>query len=407
MQCGLLGHKLQHSFSPIIHGVLGDYAYSLFEKEENELEDFILNGNWTGLNVTIPYKKTVIPYLDILSDTAKSAGSVNTIVKRADGSMYGDNTDVYGFMELVKHSGINVAYKKALILGSGGASGAVYTALRDLGAIPVVISRSGENNYNNLNLHDDAEIIVNTTPLGMYPNNGEAAVDLKLFPACNGVFDLVYNPSKTALIIQAEELGIPYAGGLYMLVAQAKKSAEVFVDCKIPDGKIKMIYDALSFRRLNVSFIGMPGCGKTTIAKAFAKRINHPFFDSDEEIALRTGRTPADIISKDGESTFRDIESEVIADLGKVPGNVIATGGGVVLRAENYKALHQNGLIVWIKRNIDNLDTKDRPLSQSMGLDELYKEREPLYKKYSDIVIDNDSEPDEIARKLYLSLRQQ
>lgn len=242
MICGLLGEKLGHSFSPQIHKQLGDYSYSLYEKSPEELEEFIKHGDWNGLNVTIPYKKTVVPFLDFLGERAQRTGSVNTIVRRSDGSLFGDNTDVYGFIKMVEHSRILVSNRKVLVLGSGGASTAVVAALSELKANPVVISRSGENNYSNLDRHKDAQIIVNTTPVGMYPKVGFSPIDLRLFADCCGVLDVIYNPAKTELLLQAESLGIPYENGLYMLVAQAKRSAELFGGVEIEDEKLEKIY---------------------------------------------------------------------------------------------------------------------------------------------------------------------
>jgi len=390
LKCGLLGEKLGHSYSPQIHSRLGDYDYQLFEKDPNQVEDFLKNGDFHGLNVTIPYKKTVFPFMSEISDAARATGSINTIVRREDGSLYGDNTDVYGFAAMVRYADIDVSGTKALVLGSGGASAAVCFALEGMNCKPVVISRSGENNYHNLHLHQDAEIIVNTTPLGMYPGNGKSPVDLSQFPACKGVLDVVYNPSRTRLFLQAEELNIPCASGLYMLVAQAKRSSEQFMDRPIEDSLIGEIYDTLSMSMQNIILIGMPGCGKTTTAKKLRKVTGREVFDADKEFTAKFGRTPSDVIKQDGEPAFRDMEHEIIAELGKKSGVIIATGGGVVTREENYPSLHQNGLIVWLKRNIFSLPTNNRPLSQTTSLSDMYAKREPLYSAFADLVIDLD-----------------
>lgn len=388
LRCGLLGRKLGHSYSPQIHKMLKDYEYLLYEREEEDIPSFLHSTFWTGLNVTIPYKKTVIPFLDEVSDTVKRTGSANTLVRRRDGAIYGDNTDVYGFTQLVYYSGIDVKGKKTLILGSGGACASVLASLEDLGAKPLIISRSGENNYENLYLHYDAEIIVNTTPLGMYPNNGVSPVDLSKFPKCCGVFDLIYNPSKTALLLQAEKLGIPSENGLFMLVAQAKRSSEQFVSEGIPDSETTRIYSSLQISMKNIVLIGMPGCGKSTIAKMLGEATGRNIFDSDAEILRRTGMKPSEIITQKGEKAFRDIECEVIAEIGKESHSIIATGGGVITREENYNSLHQNGIILWLKRDVSALPLDDRPLSQIKSPAVLYKERKPLYEKFADITIE-------------------
>ena len=406
--CGLLGKKLGHSYSPIIHSMLASYEYSLFEKSESELEDFLKNGAFSGLNVTIPYKKAVLPFVSEMSESVKRTGSANTIVRRKDGSLYADNTDVYGFIELVKHSKISVKGKKVLVLGSGGASAAVVSGLNSLLARPVVISRTGENNYNNLHLNKDAEIIVNTTPLGMYPDNGSSPIDLSFFNNLSGVIDIIYNPALTSLLLQAESLNIPHIGGLYMLVAQAKKSAELFSGEKILDEKISQICSKLSVSMKNIVLTGMPGCGKSTIASILNRETRRPIFDSDSVIEKTYGTRPSEIITKRGENAFREIETSVLKELGKKSASIIATGGGAVTRSENYPLLHQNGIIVYIKRDIKRLATFDRPLSQN-NLELLFRERAPLYEKFADVVIDNDSSAEIAAKKIinYLKIQEE
>ena len=271
MQCGLLGRKLGHSYSPQIHAMLGSYGYALFEKEPEALEDFLKNGDFTGLNVTIPYKKDVIPFLDELSDRAKRLGAVNTIVRKPDGRLIGHNTDYFGFETMLADSGIDMQGKKALVCGSGGASNTAVAVLREHGAHVVILSRSGPDNYQNLERHADAALIVNATPVGMYPNvDGAAIEDLSLFPKLEGVLDLIYNPARTKILLAAEERGLKTENGLKMLVAQAKESAEWFTGCSIPDSRIDGIHHAMRLEMENIVLIGMPGCGKTTIGRLLA-----------------------------------------------------------------------------------------------------------------------------------------
>lgn len=391
LKCGLLGRKLGHSYSPAIHGMLSDYSYELFEREPEQLEDFLLHGDWNGINVTIPYKKSVLPYCRELSPLAKEIGSVNTIVRRPDGSLFGDNTDAYGFESLVKKSGIDVRGKKALVLGSGGASVTVVAVLKRLGADSVtVISRSGEDNYDNLQKHADARIIVNTTPLGMYPNNGQAAVDLKTFPDCEGVLDAVYNPARTALLLQAEQRGIPHAGGLYMLVAQAKRSSEIFTGSSIPDSEIERIEKVLSAQMQNIILIGMPSSGKSTIAAALGKRLGRPVYEADALIEEEAGMDIPAIFASHGEDYFRQLETQVLRKLGAMSGAIISTGGGSVTREENYAPLHQNGRMIWLLRDTDKLDKTGRPVSLRSDLNELYARREPMYARFADLKADNN-----------------
>lgn len=393
LNCGLLGEKLGHSYSPQIHSMLADYEYKLFEKSPEELEDFLKSGEFDGLNVTIPYKKSVMPYCAELSPTAAQIGSVNTIVRRSDGSLYGDNTDAFGFENLIVHNGIEVKGKKALVLGTGGASVTAQAVLKNLGAREVVvISRKGEDNYENIAKHADAEIIANTTPVGMYPNNGKAAVDLTQFPKLSGVLDVVYNPARTALLLQAEKLCIPCAGGLYMLVSQAKRSCELFTGKSIPDSEIDRIERVLSHQMQNIVIIGMPGSGKTAVSTMLAERLGRKIFDTDTIVSEKAGVTIPEIFAAQGEAGFRKLETEATAEVGKLSGNIISTGGGVVTVADNYELLHQNGVIVWIERDTNKLARDGRPISLSSDLNELYAARLPLYERFADIKADNNGD---------------
>ena len=389
MKCGLLGRKLGHSYSPQIHAQLADYPYELFEKEPEELENFLKTGDFTGINVTVPYKKNVIPFLDELTPKAKKLGAVNTIVRR-DGKLIGHNTDYFGFLTMVRSSGLDVAGKKVLVLGSGGASNTAVAVLDELGAQVTVISRSGENSYENLHLHADAALLVNTTPVGMYPNTGASPVNLDLFPNLKGVLDVIYNPARTQILLDAEKRGLVAINGLLMLVAQAKEAAEWFAGTEISDDKIPEIYSSLRCRMENIILIGMPGCGKSTIGRKLAETLGKEFVDADEALEAHFGRLITDIIPQDGEAAFRAMETEILQMLGKRSGLIIATGGGCITQQRNYSLLHQNGTIFWLKRDLQKLPTNGRPLSQQNKLTELYRVRKPLYQAFSDVTIDND-----------------
>lgn len=390
---GLLGETLGHSFSPQIHACLGDYEYKLFEVAPGDLGDFLRSGSFEGLNVTIPYKKAVMPYLAEISENAKAIGSVNTITVLPNGTLRGDNTDYDGFLYLVRRSGIAVNGKKALVLGTGGASLPVKKVLSDLGAREIIsISRTGENNYQNLEKHFDADLIVNTTPVGMYPNNLQSPLSLEGFTQLSGVLDIVYNPQKTQLILDAEQRGIPAFSGLTMLVAQAKRAAELFLNTNIDDRKNDEIYETLSRQMKNIVLVGMPGCGKSTVGKALAKRLSRPFFDADQEIVKRAGKSIPEIFQTEGEAGFRKIETEVLFDLCRQSGAVIATGGGAVTVPKNHGILRQNSLVVFINRDIAVLPTNGRPLSEQNDLHEMFRQRLPLYRAVCDYEVDGNSE---------------
>ena len=400
MRCGLLGKKLGHSYSPQIHSYFSDYTYELFEKSPEELEFFLKHGDFSGLNVTMPYKKDVIPYLDELSDRAAELGAVNTIVRRNDGTLIGHNTDYFGFQSMLNRSGLQVAGKKVLVLGSGGASATAVAVLKKQGSNVVVISRNGESNYNNLEQHADASVIVNTTPVGMYPNVGVSPVDLALFPELEGVLDVVYNPARTQLLLDAEEIGLIANNGLWMLVAQAKESAEWFTGTTISDNKIADIHRILQKQMENLVLVGMPGCGKSTIGSLLANLLNKKFVDADEVVAKQAGMTIPEIFATSGEKGFRDLETRVLSELGKESGMVIATGGGCVTRQENYPFLHQNGRILWIRRDIEKLPVNGRPLSQRSNLEEMYRIRRPHYEAFADYSVDNDGSQEETVAQI-------
>ncbi len=389
MNCGLLGRKLSHSYSPAIHSLLGDYEYSLFEKEPEQVADFIKNGSWDGLNVTIPYKKDAFALCDECSPLAKELGSVNTLVRLGNGRIFGENTDAWGFDQMLSRVRVDCKGKKALVLGSGGASVTVQAVLRLAGANVVVVSRTGKNNYENLHLHKDAEILVNTTPVGMYPNNGESPVDLDDLPNLKAVLDLIYNPARTKLILDAEAKAIPCESGLYMLVAQAVRASELWTGKEIPTEKMDAVWKTVGFSMENIVLVGMPGSGKSTVGKFLAAETGRKFVDSDEELVKKIGEIPA-FFAKNGEEAFRQEETAVLAELGKQSGLVIATGGGVVTREENYPLPHQNGKIFWLCRDLEQLPTDGRPLSQKEGVGALFTKRKPLYEAFSDCIVDNN-----------------
>ena len=400
MNCGLLGKTLGHSYSAQIHSYLGDYSYKLFEKQPEELESFIRTGDFTGLNVTIPYKKDVIPFCDILTDCAKKLGAVNTIIRRKDGTLIGHNTDYFGFRSMVDHSGIDVCGRKTLVLGSGGASVTAVAVLQELGANVIVISRSGVNNYSNLELHSDASVIVNATPVGMYPHAGTSPVDLDQFPNLTGVLDIVYNPTRTQLLIDAAKRGIPAENGLWMLIAQAKEGAEWFTGQTISDSVIQVIHKKMCKQMENLILIGMPGCGKSTIGKILALKLGKQFVDADAAIEQRAGMSIPEIFAKYGEEEFRKLETSVLEELGQKSCLVIATGGGCVTKQVNYPLLHQNGTIFWIQRPISQLATGGRPLSKAGKLEEMFQSRKPLYESFADYTVFNDSAPENTVTQI-------
>ena len=399
---GLLGRKLGHSWSAPIHAALGCADYRLIELEPEELGTFLAREDIGGLNVTIPYKRDVMAYCDVFDPMAEAIGSVNTLVRRADGKLYGYNTDAAGFCFMAQRAGIGFAGKKTLVLGSGGASRTAAACAKRLGAREVVvISRSGENNYTNLGRHADAERIVNTTPVGMYPNNGAAAVDLTAFPACAGVLDLIYNPRRTALLLQAEELGIPCSDGLPMLVAQAKAAEERFFDRPIADRENERILVQLRREMTNLVLIGMPGSGKSTVGAALAALTGREAIDIDARIAEKAGCSIPEIFAKGGEAAFRALEREVAAACGALSGKLLLTGGGVVKTPENYAALHQNGRIYQLLRPLELLPTDGRPLSQGEDLAAMWAERAPLYERFRDAAIDNSGTVEQTAQAIW------
>ena len=399
MKFGLLGRKLGHSYSPMIFDLMGGYRYDLFEREPEGIEDLLRNTDFDGLNVTIPYKKEVLQYLDEIDPLALRLGAVNTIVKK-DGKLFGYNSDYYGFQAMVLRTRIDVTGKKVLVLGSGGASVTVQAVLEDLGAQVVLISRSGENNYTNLDRHRDAALIVNTTPVGMYPHNGSAPLSLEGFTALEGVLDLIYNPARTQLLMECEKYGIPGFNGLWMLVAQAKQSAQWFLGRELPDSLVSDIHQKLRDKMENIALVGMAGCGKSTLGRALAKETGKKFVDADAEVEDLAGKSIPEIFAQEGEEMFRRMETTVLAELGMESGLVIATGGGCVTREENYPLLHQNSRIIWLDRCPARLPTEGRPLSQKTRPAQLYEMRKPLYKAFADATVDNNGTKGETVTEI-------
>ena len=404
MKYGLIGEKLGHSYSCQVHRALGNPDYVLKEIAPDALGDFLRVRDFAGLNVTIPYKQAVIPYVDALTDTAREVGAVNTLYFDASGALWGDNTDVYGFCTMLE--GIDVRGKKALVLGSGGTSHTACYALRALGAGDcIVVSRRGAVNYENVySLHADAEVIVNATPVGMFPNNGARPIDIRRFPHLCAVADVIYNPARTALLQDADALGIPRAGGLSMLVAQAARSVERFSGRALGEeawrGALRQV--AASLR--GVALVGMPGCGKSTIAQAVAQELGRACVDLDAEIEREAGKSIPEIFAQDGEEAFRAAETRAARQFSR-ENAVLATGGGCVLRAENAQALRANSLVVWLKRAIDQLPREGRPLSVG-NLYEMEQKRAPYYLAASDVQIENQGSVEEVAAAVVAALRE-
>ncbi len=406
MKYGCIGEHLKHSFSKEIHNALGDYEYDIREISREELEDFAKSGAFLGINVTIPYKELIIPYLSYIDEDARRIGAVNTVVNRG-GRLHGYNTDFYGMTKLIEHAGITVSGKKVAILGTGGTSKTAAAVASSLGASEVLrvsrTCREGAISYEELyEKHSDAEIVINTTPSGMFPNIFGCPVELKKFKRLSGVIDAVYNPLRTPLILEAMRLGVPSEGGLYMLVAQAVRASEIFLDTVYPEEKIEAVYKEILKSKENVVLIGMPASGKSTVGKLLAERLGRKFIDTDELITEADGRSIPEIFAEDGEAHFRRLESEAIARAAAESSAVIATGGGAVLRGENVEALRENGRLYFLDRAVEKLiPTDDRPLSSSTeAIYKRYEERYPIYSSVCDARIDGDGTPDEVMREI-------
>ncbi|MGI6238831.1 MAG: shikimate kinase [Christensenellales bacterium] len=385
---GLIGERLAHSFSPQIHAQIGDYEYELYEMPEGAVAQFMRTNALDGFNVTVPYKETVMPHLAEISEEARRIGSVNTVVRLPSGALRGYNTDYHGFLYMLGDVS-HLRGEKAVILGSGGAAKAVHAVMADAGLVPVIISRTGADNYENLSRHADAAVVVNATPVGMYPEVDASPIDLRAFPRCVRALDLIYNPLKTKFLLDAAARGIDARNGLSMLAAQAVKASEHFGVRPPGDDPTARIVDALSRAARNIALIGMPGAGKTVIGRAIAAITGRAFYDIDEMILGEIGMPIPDYFEKMGEGAFRAVESRMLARAAKETHAVIATGGGIVTVPGNRGMLLQNCAVVAIEREISALAAGGRPVTRKKGVEAIYRERKPLYDSWSERTYEN------------------
>lgn len=405
MQYGLIGEKLGHSFSKLIHEALCGYTYQLCElPTKAELNDFMIMRSFKAINVTIPYKETVIPFCDEIDDSAKQIGAVNTIINN-NGILKGYNTDLYGINYLLQKNKINLKDKTVLVLGTGGTQKTACAACKINGAKQIYIAsrtkREGVLSYDEALLQKDVQVIFNTSPVGMFPNNDSCPIDIEAFPSLCAVVDVVYNPLKTRLVEKAMQKGITASGGLIMLVAQAAQAASLFTGVEIPDEEIERVYSELLERQLNLVLVGMPSCGKSGIGKSAASRLQKQFVDLDACIEELAGKTIPEIFAQDGEDAFRDLEQQVTAKYGAKNNQVLSTGGGCVLRQQNIDNLRQNGIVVYINRPLKQLSVGgSRPLSKShAALEQMLKARQPLYLAASHITVENNGNFEQAAKQ--------
>ncbi len=397
MKFCLIGKTLGHSYSKIIHEKQG-LCYSLVEIEEEGVENFIKNFDG-GINVTIPYKKLVIPYLDEVEVFAKEIGSVNTIVKK-NGKLHGYNTDVFGMEYALKRAGISLDGKRVMILGSGGTSLTARAVCKKNNASEVfIVSRTGEINYQNCYDYK-AEVIINTTPVGMFPNEYDTPIDLSKFDCLEGVFDCIYNPLRTNLILMAQELGVKNSGGLAMLVAQGLKAEELWLGSEIPESRYEELICEIENEKRNIVLIGMPSCGKSTVAKELSLLTGKKVLDTDEIVAKSVGQSPSEIIEKHGEAIFRGVETEAVIKASRESGVIIATGGGAILKWGNVSHLKRNGILIYLERGIEKLVDDGRPLSKNGAISRLFEERKPIYEKVCDKKVDNDGSLESTVKEI-------
>ena len=402
---GLLGEKLGHSFSKEIHESINNYIYNLIEVKKEDLDSFMINKKFKAINVTIPYKEMVIPYLSYIDEKALSIGAVNTIVNK-NNKLYGYNTDYLGLKKLISKNNIILENKKVLILGTGGTSKTAYVLSNDLSAREVIkVSRKQSNEFityeEATSIHNDANIIINTTPCGMYPND-ELVINLDNFTNLEAIVDVIYNPLNTKLSRVAKEKNIKAVNGLYMLVAQAVYASYIFIDKEVEEEKIDEVYNKILNSKLNIALIGMPSCGKTTISKILGEKLKKQVIDTDEKIEAKLKMPIKSFLNKDNENEFRNIETEVINEVSKLNNIIISCGGGVIKRKENIDYLRRNSLIIFIDRNLELLQTtSSRPLSSNKSdLEKLYQERYPIYKQSCDFQVQNNDELDETISKI-------
>ena len=408
MKYGLIGEKLSHSFSKEIHEALTDYTYEIRELTPDEVVPFLASREFKGINVTIPYKEKVIPHLDEISDAARLMGAVNTI-KRVGGRLIGDNTDFYGMSEMIRRAGISLSGKKVLILGTGGTAKTSRAVAKAMGAREIVtVSRTVSDTtatYDEaVTIHSDTEILINTTPVGMYPNTDAAPIDISCFSNLSGVIDAIYNPLRTRLILDAIKRGIPAVGGLMMLILQAARAAEIFLGKKLDEENVEKVIKNIFESKENIVLIGMPGCGKSTIGAELAALTGREIIDTDALIEKIAGKHPADIIRESGEDAFRDIETQATREVAKRSGIIIATGGGIIKRNENIPLLRQNGRIIYLNCPVDELPvTPDRPLSSSRAaIEKLFLTRNLLYTLAANATVNvsHKNQPQDTAKEI-------